>query len=124
MIKKILFFVFIIASLFVINDLVHSIYSLWQKNDLIVRSRDELAREKNKNSELKMGLKKVGENEFVEEEARNKLFLARPGEGIVVVAPTMYISTNSAERSAVVIDGRSNWEKWWDLFFKDFDLRS
>ncbi len=40
--KKIVFFVITISSLFIINNLVHSIYNLWQKQDLMVKAKTEL----------------------------------------------------------------------------------
>lgn len=116
-IKKIVFFISIIFLLFVINDLSHSIYFLWQKSYLIDSAKHELAAEKKKNSDLKKSLEKVGMPQFVEEEARNKLFLVKPGEGIVVVAPTEYMPTpKQAEMKKK--DMRPNWEKWRDLFWK------
>jgi cell division protein FtsB len=115
-IKKIVFFVFIIFSLFIINDLVHSIYNLWQKNNLIDRGKHALSVEKDKNAELKSRLKVVIQPQFIEEEARNKLFLVRPGEGIVVVAPTEYLRVSSSA-SVGYKDERPNWKQWWEMFF-------
>src|SRR3989344_7628924 len=94
--KKIVFFIFIILSLFIINDFIHSIYNLWQKNDLVERAKQTLDTEKKKNIELKSRLKTVTAPQFVEEEARNKLFLVKHGEGIVVVAPTEYLQASSS----------------------------
>ncbi len=114
-IKKIVFFVVIIFSLFVINDLVHSIYNLWQKNDLIEKFELALGMEKKKNIEMKERLKVVTQPQFIEKEARNKLFMARPGEGIVVVAPTVYMQAKSTTKRHV--DTRPNWQQWWETFF-------
>lgn len=113
--KKIVFFTIIIISLFVINNFIHSIYNLWQKNDLLVRAKQDLANEKKENQELKKKLVEVKKPGFVEEEARNKLFLAKPGEGIVII-PTDVLSSASSNTKKVV-DTRPNWQKWWDTFF-------
>ena len=115
-IKKIVFFSFIIFSLFVINDSVHSIYSLWKKHDLLDRAKRILSVEKEKNSGLKQQLEVVTVPHFVEEEARNKLFLVKPGEGIVVVAPTEYFHASSSA-SVKFIERRVNWQQWRDVFF-------
>lgn len=114
--KKIVFFVFIVFSLFIINDLTHSIYNLWQKHDLVDRARRTLNTEKKKNDELKERLKDVAQPQFVEKEARNKLFLVKPGEGIVVAGPTIYMqaSGSSAEKP---MDRQPNWKQWWEAFF-------
>jgi cell division protein FtsB len=112
--KKLVFFAVIVVSLFVINSFIHSIYNLWQKNDLLVRAKQDLENEKKENKELKKKLTEVKKPGFVEEEARNKLFLAKPGEGIVII-PTDVLSTTSSTKKP--LDTRSNWQKWWDLFF-------
>ncbi len=113
--KKVVFFAVIIISLFVINSFIHSIYNLWQKNDLLVRAQQDLENEKKENQELKKKLTEVKKPGFVEEEARNKLFLAKPGEGIVIIPTDVLSSTSSKTKKTV--DTRPNWQKWWELFF-------
>jgi cell division protein FtsB len=114
-IKKIVFFSFIIFSIFVINDSVHSIYSLWKKDDLLDRAKRTLSVERQENVELKQQLKVVAASSFVEEIARNKLFLVKPGEGIVVVAPTEYFHASASAQQS--IERRANWQQWRDAFF-------
>lgn len=113
-IKKLIFIALIVASLWIINDLVHSIYSLWQKKDLVSKARIELQHERKENDELKKRLEAVKNPGFVEEEARNKLFMARPGEGIVIIPKNAYPVTDVPKPKK---DSRTNWEKWWNLFF-------
>ena len=115
-IKKILFFIVIIFSFFVINNLIHSIYNLWQKQHLVVKENLELEKEKKKNEKLKDSLVNVKKPQFIEEEARNKLFLAKPGEKIIVM-PTEYLQSSNAAEVTPTPDIRPNWEKWRDLFF-------
>ena len=114
-IKKIVFFSVLIVSFVVINSLLHSIYSLWQKKDLIVKANQSLEKERKENATLKNKLAEVKKEDFVEEEARNKLFLAKPGEGIIVL-PTDVLATRSSNDKKSV-DTRPNWQKWWDVFF-------
>lgn len=113
--KKITFFVVIITSLFVINHLVHTIYTLWQKKNLVVKEHMFLEVEKKKNANLKKQLALVNKPQFIEEEARDKLFLSKPGEGVVVIPSNLLKPTPSAASKSQ--DTRQNWEKWWDLFF-------
>ena len=113
-IKKIVFFIIVISSLFIINSLIHSIYSLWQKQSLVVSARQEFEKEKTKNQKLTDDLAQVKKPQFVEEEARDKLFLAKPGEKIIVI-PSTYLEA-SPSVSLAPRDTRPNWEKWWDLF--------
>lgn len=123
-IKKIAFFAFIIFSLFAINGLVHSIYDLWQKHDLVDREKRTLTLEKQKNIELKKQLKDANKPQFIEKEARDKLFLVRPGEGIVVAVPTLYTKASPVSEDtgqdgsfAKPKDKRPNWRQWWETFF-------
>src|SRR5437764_534929 len=113
--KKIVFFVFIIISLVIINNLVHSIYNLWQKQQLVVSARRELEKEKDQNKRYRDTLTSVNTTQFVEQEARNKLFLAKPGEKIIVM-PSEALEASQSGVTATP-DVRANWEKWWSLFF-------
>lgn len=113
--KKVIFFTIIIASFFIINNLVQSIYTLWQKQHHLDTVRKELEREKAENQELKRKLSLAKDPNFIEEEARNKLFLTKPGEGVIVI-PTEAIQISPAVKLPPP-DTRANWEKWRDTFF-------
>lgn len=52
--------------------------------------------------------------EFIEQEARNKLNMARPGETIVVLPQTGGKSSEFGEKKTEELQ---NWQKWWKLFF-------
>ena len=73
-IKKVLFIGAIIICLIIINGLVRSIYDLWHKQDLVVKAKKDLEKERGLNQELKSQLSYAKSEEFLEEEARNKLF--------------------------------------------------
>lgn len=112
--RKALFVISVTVLLFIINSLARSIYDLWQKQDLLTQAQRELENEKLENQKFKAGLSYVETREFIESEARNKLFLAKPGEQQVVIplsTPVKQASSASAEASA------PNWKKWLDLFF-------
>lgn len=101
------------TSAIIINSLVRSIYDLWKKQDLLVRARLELQRQKKENQEIKSQLSRVDNEKFIEEEARNKLFLVKPGEQEVII-PKDLLSSRSAKPKQ---DNIPNWRKWRDLFF-------
>lgn len=113
--KKIGFFIIITVSLVVINNLVHSTYTLWQKTQLVEDSRLEVERQKDKNQELKNKLNKIERANFIEEEARNKLFMVKPGEQVVVLSEKDLKASEPNKPKPK--DTRPNWRKWWDLFF-------
>lgn len=111
--KRFLFLSFTIIALFIIKNLSFSIYDIWQKKDLLEAAKKELENEKRKNLTLKSELSLTQSQEFIEEEARNKLFLSKAGESEVVL-PNMQ---DEEQQPQVSLDDRSNWQKWWDLFF-------
>jgi len=112
--KKVLFLVVIVLSAIIINSLVRSIYDLWKKQDLVVRAKIELEKQKEENQRLKSQLSVVGNDEFIEKEARNKLFLVKPGEQEVIIPKELLDASNSAQPKP---DNTPNWKKWWNLFF-------
>lgn len=115
MTKRILFFVILLTSFFIIKNLVVSIYTLWQKQDLITQASRELDEQKKRNLVLKEQYKKTHSPDFVETEARNKLFLVRPGEQEVVIPPSLLSASKSAQKSSSVL--QPTWKQWLELFF-------
>jgi cell division protein FtsB len=113
--KKIVYFTIIVVLLLTINDLAHSIYSIWQKQDLIVQAQQDLDTEKNENNELKKQIVQVNKPQFIESEARDKLLLAKPGEGVIMIPSNQLDIPSSLPTKQV--DTRPNWEKWWNIFF-------
>ncbi len=111
--RKILFIVAVLASIFIINSLVRSIYDLWGKQGLITKAQKELDSAKRENKDLKSKLSQAQSSKFIEEEARNKLLLIKPGELPVIIPQNLLSSGNSAKKK----DTRPNFQKWWDLFF-------
>lgn len=83
--KRLGFLIIVIVCLVIINGLIRSIYDLWHKQDLIKDAQKSLTSEKEENAALKKRLNEVNSPEFVEEEARNKLFLIKPGESPVIL---------------------------------------
>jgi len=53
--------------------------------------------------------------EFIEEEARNKLNMAKPGETIVILPPNLEELLNRPKTKTEPLI--PNWKKWWNLFF-------
>ena len=111
--KKAIFIVGLLISLIIINNSIRSIYSLWQKRDLLTEAGRVLQKEKAKNASLKGKLQEVDKPEFVEKEARDKLFLVKPGEQIVLVPKEQ----KKEEKNPVARSQKPNWQQWWELFF-------
>jgi len=113
--KKIAFFIIIVVFAIIINNLAHSTFELWQKKDLLIRAQQELNKEKKEQQALRSKLAQVKKQQFVEEEARNKLFLGKKGEQVVFIPTQQSQASPSAKEKS--IDMRPNWRKWWDTFF-------
>jgi len=112
--RKVIFLTVLITSILIINSLVRSIYDLWRKQDLVTQAKIELEKQKQENQKLKSRLSAVEKEEFIEKEARNKLFLLKPGEQEVIIPKELLGASKSAEAK---IENTPNWRKWWDLFF-------
>ena len=115
-VKKIIFFAAIIVCLVVINNLARSIYDLWNKQDLIVNANNDLKKEKEENLKLKQEFVRVKNTNFIEEEARDKLFLVKPGESGVILPSNI---GEDSKKEIVVKDESPNWQKWVNRFLGD-----
>lgn len=114
--KKIVFIIIIIVSLVIINNLVRSIVNLWQKQELVGMTQEELEREKKLHGNLQEQYKTVKENDFVEKEARNKLFLVQPGEEVVVLPNSQIEEKQPSTQSQNRKKKLSPPEEWMVLF--------
>ncbi len=105
----------LIVLVLTINNLVHAIYDTWQKQTLLTKAQNELDHRLIENQKLKQQLAEVNKSSFIESEARNKLLLTRPNEGIIVIPTNAVLFKPSP--TPVPINTTPNWEKWWKLFF-------
>lgn len=111
--KKILFLAIVTFLVIVIINLSFSIITLWSKKDLLTRTQQELAKKQQEHQQLQQQLKQVAAPGFVEEQARDKLFLAKPGE-VIVLFPSA--SPSAAVRQKQI--SKPIWQQWWELFWQ------
>jgi cell division protein FtsB len=111
--KRISFLLIIVVLLFIIIRLTSSIYTLWHKQDLLTNAQRQLQEEQKENSTLKKQLTTVKSTQFLDEEARNKLLMVKPGESEVIIDPNLLHASSSAQKK----QNLSNWQQWWELFF-------
>lgn len=112
--RKLIYLVILIVCAIVIVRLTASIYELWHKKDLLTTEQNQLIQEKKENSDLKKGLKIVESKSFIEEEARNKLFLVKPGENTLLIDKSL-LKKVPGPKTAIV--QKPIWQQWWNLFF-------
>ncbi len=110
--KKIASILVLIVAILIIQSLVRSIVSLWQKRDVVQSAAHQLTIEKKEYGQLQIRLKQVETTQFLEEEARNKLFLAKPGENQAIL-PSLDSTPSASQKE----DATPNIVKWLHLFF-------
>ena len=112
--KRVFFFVFLFFSLFIINNLIHSISSLLAKHTLVEQAQLDLDKQQKENKELRKQLATVSTQSFVEEEARSKLLLGKSGEKELVLPP---LSSSSSSKQPEITESLPVWKQWISLFF-------
>jgi len=112
--KKIIFIITVVILLFVINDLVRSMYDIWQKKDVVQQAQKELDFQKQENQRLKSAFSYSETQEFIEEQARNKLFMAKEGEQKILISKDL----GHSDKNPPAGGNDPNWKKWWKLFFE------
>lgn len=112
--RKILFLSLVFSLFIVIIGLSRSIYELWRKQDLLISYQKQLENQKKQNQTLSFKLSQAQDPNFLEQQARDNLFLVKPGEHGVLLSKDLIIGSSSAKP---IEDNRSNLHKWWSLFF-------
>lgn len=108
--KTIILLIFIVILLVVIKNIIGSILSLRQNSHIVTTIQQQEKNEKQKKEFLKQQLYYVNTNEFIENEAREKLGMAKEGEFIILEPPS------PPPVQPVVIENTPNWKKWWEKF--------
>jgi len=112
--KKVIYAIIIIFSIYISNNLIQSIYNLLQKQDLVTMASAELVKEKNEYEKLKDQLEKVKRVDFIEEEARNKLFMVQPGEQLVLVPQEVLQASQKVDDQEK--PDLPYWQQWLSIF--------
>ena len=108
--RRIVFIISAIVLLVLINNLARSIYDLLKKQDIITSAESDLASEKIENERLKRELAKIDNKDFIEKEARDKLFLVKPGEAEVILPGT---DSKTSEKPK---EDLPNFRRWLKIF--------
>ncbi len=116
-IKSFIQYLIVIIAFVAIYSLLKSISRLTSANQKIIDEQNYVSELKKQNEELNQKLSIVQNPLFIEEEARNKLGLAKKGE-IVVVLPDATTLRNLVPKEFVekVAFPDDNLQKWMKLF--------
>lgn len=109
-IKSLLLIGIVLVLLWVIKNISTSILTLRQNSHIVTDLKQQEEAEKRKKQLLQQQLYFVNTPQFIENEAREKLGMVKPGEHIVLIPP-------HENQQKITYDTTPNWKKWWNLFF-------
>lgn len=110
--KRLLQVIFSLIGIGLIVKITGNIFRLIKAGEQIKLAEERVLKLEKEKKELLEKYQYYQSPEFVEEEARNKLNMARPGETIVILPPNA-----SKFSSPPPKENLPNWKKWWQLFF-------
>ena len=113
--KRLINFAILIIGLGLIVNLSRDIWRLLKAGDQVKFAQQRLEEAEKEHQGLLEKEKYYQSEEFVEEEARNKLNMSRPEETVVILPPNVGELVGRVEaKEAEVIP---NWQQWFKLFF-------
>lgn len=115
--KKVGFIAIFLIVVFFIYSLIGQILETLKSGDRLSQSAIELVKLQVKNKELKDRLSQIKSSSFVEQQARDKLGLAKPGETVVVIPQEVLDKVLRVNKKIEEIK-LPNWLGWWKVFFK------
>jgi cell division protein DivIC len=93
--------------------IVRSVYTLSQKKGIIAERQRVLRGLIAQNSQLNEQLREATSPAFIEQAARDKLGLVRPGETVVIMDKSKILNPNNPNNPQEL----PPWKQWWSLFF-------
>lgn len=109
--KRTFYIIIVIICLILIYSSIKSIYDLWGKRDILVNEQQKLLKEEVLNKNIKIQLKQARSNFYMEQVARDKLFMSKNGENVVLMKSPSNLTNFSIRKSD------SNINQWVSLFF-------
>ena len=109
--KQAIRILWIIISIALIVQLTRSIHDLGTRGSVVEETQVRLQKVQEENNKLKEQAMYVESPQFVEEQARNKLNMARLGELVALVPKQSPTPTPSPTAPT-----KQNWELWMDAF--------
>lgn len=117
MLRKVIIISIIVVVLVVIFNLISQILTTIKSGERLSSQAEVVYSLEAKNRELKKKLTQIQSPQFIEEQARNKLGLGKPGETMVIIPEDKLKAVMGATQSAQ-ITRLPNWLGWWRVFFK------
>jgi cell division protein FtsB len=97
-------------GLYLIASFSHSLYELWNKQEAVTREQQKVESARAANDKLKNELRYVQSDQFVEEQAREKLGMVKPGETVVIIQDKALLeATKSANPTPTPLPNPLQW---------------
>lgn len=111
-------FLTFILFLFILN-LSRNLWRLWHAGDRVEEAQEKLEKLKVENVQLQREKERIEKGDFIEEQARNKLFMVKENE-LVLVLPLSADRDKEkdfVEKELPVNEGKEIWQKWLEIFW-------
>lgn len=117
MTKKIGFLLAGVFLLVIVYNMIGQIFQAFKAGDRLTQEINKLSTLEIKNKDLKEQLTQVKSLEFIEQQARDKLGLAKEGETVVVIPPDKIKQVLGISKDKEIEVKLPNWMGWLKLFF-------
>lgn len=106
--------IIITVSVFLIFSLGSSVFDLWSRRDVLTVRQEKLTELEKEHKQLEKKLAEVETPGFIEQEARERLGMSKPGETVVILDTELSKEEGMPMKSGEVLP---NWKQWWRIFF-------
>lgn len=117
MFRKVIISAIIVIVLVIAFNLVTQITNSVKSGERLSTQAEIVYKLEAKNRELKKKLTQIQTPDFIEEQARNKLGLGKPGETMVIIPDEKLKQVLGASNSTQTAR-LPNWLGWWRVFFR------
>jgi len=108
--------VIVVAGLF-IAGLVRNVLRLWRSGDRLGQAEEKLESLRAENLRLKQQQQFLGSDVFFEQQIRDKLNMAKPGEAVVLLPPVASLQPTERESTEETLIETPVWQQWLVLFW-------
>lgn len=116
--KKLVSAGLLLSGLIFVTHSTFSLYTLAKRGDRVGEEKLRLKELEKEQEVLKKQLSDTYTTFFIEEEARNKLGLVKPGETIVYLEKNASEAAKRESQSQKVTESRKTvLQQWWEVFF-------
>ena len=110
--NKAINWILLILSFVLIVNITRTFRDLSRQENIIKEAEDRLQEVEAEKEKLQKNLAKVESQEYIEQEARNKLNLGKEGE-VVLILPSISLAVTP---TLIPVDNSPSWQKWVNIF--------